>query len=229
MRLHIHSRKRCEEEATKVIASSLRSVIRRKGSAVLAVPGGRSVSRVFKLLSSAKVNWSKVHIFMVDERLVKLGHKNSNFNIVEGGLLIGFLKHYKIHLENIHPFMLTKGKDYGLAKYTKELKNVGGNFDVVLLSSGEDGHIGALYPNHASVRSNAKYFISMTNSPKLPRKRMTMSRNLLLGADTAVVLFFGKGKKKALKKFLDLELGPEDCPAKLIYAVKKSFAFSDIK
>ncbi len=220
------SRATAEKKAAQVIAAALRRIVKKKGRAVLAVPGGRSVSEVFRLLSAARVDWSKVHIFMVDERLVPLGHKDSNFNLVEENLLLEFLKKRKVHLENIHPFLFRKkAADFGLGEYARELKRVGGGYDVVLLSSGEDGHVGALYPKHASVRSKAKYFLSMKDSPKPPSLRMTMSKQLLLDSDTAVVLFFGEGKRVAFEKFLDEDLGVADCPAKIVSSVKNGFVF----
>jgi len=70
-------------------------------------------------------------------------------------------------------------------------------FDLILISSGEDGHVAALFPNHHSVRKQAEYFLTMNDSPKPPPERMTASLSLLKRSTIALVLFYGEGKKDA--------------------------------
>ncbi len=200
-------REKLEQYASHLITDSINKYLEEQDSVVLAVPGGTSVSGVFENLKEEDIPWQKVHIFMVDERKVPIADDKSNFKLAKEC----FVDDIDIPDKNVHPFRIEKGID----SYKKELKQQGGTYDVVLLSSGEDCHVGALYPNH-SVLDNSEYFIEMDDSPKPPKDRMSMSRELLLKAKTCIVLFFGEHKKDAFEKFTNPYVSTEVCPAKLV-------------
>jgi len=56
---------------------------------------------------------------------------------------------------------------------------------------------------------------------------MSLSRKLLLRSSVAIVLFYGEGKSDAFKKF-NQEGNYEECPARLVKKIKRSYAFTDI-
>lgn len=140
-----------------------------------AMPGGRSVSGIFRALSNRyDLPWGKIHFFIVDERLVPLDDIESNYRSLEENLIDGPLKKGYISRENIHPFIFKPDKDdNGSGDYGRELKRFGGYFDIMLLSSGEDGHIAGIYPSHHSIKNNYKYFFTMDDYPKPPKERMS--------------------------------------------------------
>lgn len=217
-----------ELKAADIIASSISELIKKNGRVVLAVPGGRSVSGIFQILSEQDIDWSKVHLFMVDERLVPLSHPESNYNLVKdafGDLLSEGLMDSK----NLHPFIMDESKsDFGISNYSNILNSLGGHYDIILLSSGEDGHVGALFPDHHSVKDDSEMFLIMDDSPKPPPNRMTSSRNLILKSNKAVVVFFGEAKRKALEKFYDDSIKEESCPVKYLAKVPECHVLSDI-
>ena len=96
-----------------------------KDYVVLGVPGGRSAAEIFEALKKEDISWDKVHVFMVDERLVPEDHEDSNFRLVKEHLAEALPE------ENVHPYN---------ENYEQELKKYGGAYDIILLSSGEDGH-----------------------------------------------------------------------------------------
>ena len=79
----------------------------------------------------------------------------------------------------------------------------GFRYDIILLSSGEDGHVGALYPDHHSVADQHHGFIVMDDSPKPPPERMTSSLSLMQTAEVALLLFVGEAKREAYERFND--------------------------
>jgi 6-phosphogluconolactonase len=132
--------------------------------------------------------------------------------------------------ENLHPFLFDDNKlDFGLDQYENEIKNFGGIFDIVLLSSGEDGHIGSLFPNHPSISSESDYCILVDNSPKPPKRRMSISKKFLLKSSIGVLLFVGNMKREAYLKFLKDNVDISDCPAKLVAQLPESYALTNIK
>ena len=220
----------CEKQAAGVIADSIGELLKVQDSVVLAVPGGRSVAGIFEALRKEDIEWARVHIFMADERLVPLDNEESNFLLVQKHLTDSLVRAGKLPEQNVHPFRLdSHAHDKGLSDYEEEIKRFGGSYDIVLLSSGEDGHAGALYPNHHSFRDESEYFIRMDDSPKPPPKRMGMSRKMLLRAKVAIALFFGEAKMLAYSMFKEEAVSPEKCPVKLILKARESYIFTDIK
>lgn len=212
-----------------IMANSIEELLRNQDQVVIAIPGGRSIQGVFKLLGEDGIPWERVHIFMVDERLVSLNQQDSNFKLGKEMFLDKLVAKGVLPEENIHPFVLDRDiDDFGILHYEQELKRYGGIYDIVLLSAGEDGHIGALYPNHHSIKSEAEFYLTMNDSPKPPKARMTLSRKLLLKSKVTILLFFDRTKKEAYRKFRDNQVHYESCPAKLALLVEGSYVITDL-
>ena len=79
--------------------------------------------------------------------------------------------------------------------YRDEIKTHGGAYDIVLLSSGEDGHVGALFPKHNSIKNDSDFFIFMKDSPKPTPHRMSASKKLLRKSQISILLVSGLTKK----------------------------------
>jgi 6-phosphogluconolactonase len=214
-------------EAAHSIEKSLNRVLAERQYAVFAMCGGRSVQGICSHLLKRSIDWSRVHIFLVDERLVKPTDKDANCRLIRESFQPLFDKGI-MSGANLHSFD-GSAPDRNLPLYERSLRMLGGRYDLLLLSCGEDGHIGALYPHHHSIRDNADYFFTMTDSPKPPAGRMTSSRRLILRSGSAVLVFMGEGKKKALRNFLDIRQGFYSCPAKLVQDIPDSTIVTNIK
>lgn len=212
-----------------IIKEAIDKLLLEQEKLTLALPGGTSVSGILEELKYVKIDWKRVHVFLVDERLVNIDHKDSNYKLVSEILLDELSSSASISSSNIHPFILRdEVEDKGIILYQEELTGISNRYDVVLLSSGEDGHIGALYPNHDSVKDDSEYFIIMDNSPKPPKERMSISRELLLKSDTIILLFYNDHKRNSLSLFLKDGPGYEECPAKLIKEVKNPYVLTNV-
>ena len=208
------------ERAVQILSEQINLILGEKDKVVLAIPGGRSVQGIFKLLSKEDIPWSKIHIFMVDERLVHLDDKESNFRLATESFIDKLIQEGKLPEENVHPFKFEEG----IEAYEGELKKLGGKFDCIILGVGEDGHVAALFP-HLSINDDSEYFLTLENSPKPPKQRMTSSRKLLEKAEFAIALFIGKGKKDAFNNYKNKTI--DDCPAKLIDEIDNAFVLTD--
>jgi len=210
------------------IDAEFAKIRRKKGHVVLGLCGGRSVQHIYRLFKEGAVDFTHVHIFMVDERIVPLDAPESNFRLVRDSFANQLLTQGKLLPAQLHPFVYDRGT---LAErstaYTSELKELGG-FDVVLLGVGEDGHIGSLHPNHHSIENHENGFITMNDSPKPPKDRMTASRMLLQSAQIGHMFFMGEGKRQALQAFLNPNLSIKECPAKLVMGIEEHHVWTDI-
>lgn len=206
----IGNREELEQKAANLIEEKINLLLKEK--IILGFPGGTSVSGILQNLAKKNLNWEKIHIFLVDERITP-DKKETNFHIINEN----FLRKIEIPKENIHRFE-------NLEKYNEEFKSLFEYFDIILLSSGEDGHVASLFPQGVLHGEN---FIKIDNSPKPPSTRMSASLKLLEKSKISFLLFFTKNKKQAYKKFLDESVALEDCPAKLVNETEESYVFVD--
>jgi 6-phosphogluconolactonase len=221
--------RRLLQAAGRHLCRKVREVLAVKGQAILALPGGRSAAAVFEAMLPEDLDWRRVHLFVVDERLVPLDHPDCNFTLVQEHLVAPLVRADRIDPVNAHPFVLDPASaDRGAARYEQELARFGFRFDVLLLSAGEDGHVGALYPRHHSLADRHHGFIVMDDSPKPPPGRMTASLSLMQTAAAAVLLFAGEGKRGAYGTFSDAASPVTACPAKLVLAVGDAAVFTDL-
>jgi len=222
------SRRALAHSAVETIAGSVKRILSQKGRVVMAIPGGRSVAEIFEeFKTTALIPWDKIHIFMVDERLVENTSIHSNYRNAYELFLSKLLEDKKMPAKNIHPFKYDiSANDKGIGQYNEEFKGFQ-PFDIVILGSGEDGHIAAVFPNHHSIEQEGDEYFVMHDSPKPPRERMTSTKNMIKNADTAIVLFLGEDKKQALHNFKDPKQSIIQCPAKTIDEAAHPYAFTD--
>ena len=217
------------EAAGRHLCEKIRGVLASRERAVVAVPGGRSAAAIFQAMLREGLDWRHVHFFIVDERLVPIDHPDSNFALLRDNLVVPLAQAGRIDPGNAHPFVLEPTvADRGAARYERELAVRGLRYDVVLLSAGEDGHVGALYPRHHSIEDPHHGYIVMNDSPKPPPGRMTSSLSLMLTASAAVLVFAGAAKCEAWGKFNDKACPVADCPAKLVLAIGDAAVFTDL-
>lgn len=226
MHIYSESQELCEKQAAGLIAEKIRSVAKAKSQVILGIPGGTSVIGVFKQLLQQEIPWKQVHIFMVDERCATIHSLDSNYRIAYQNFIEELIKSNKIIEKNVHPFMYDASNIFGSLKhYDQDHLKLGGVYDIILLSAGEDGHVASLFPNHGSVKNHASRFFYIHDAPKLPKSRMTASRTLLQKSKSAFILFFGKEKEMAWNSFNDPAKTIESCPAKLITTINDSYVF----
>ena len=218
-----------DSEASEFFADHTKKILSKKDLVLWALPGGRSVSGIFRSLANRDdLPWERIHLFIIDERLVPECDIESNYRLLYENLAGSLLKKREISIDNIHPFIFKPGeKDHGSGDYEVVLKRFGGHFDIILLSSGEDCHIAGIYPNHHSVKNRYKYFFTMDDSPKPPKDRMSSSRTLLQRSKAAVLLFYGDSKKTAFTDFLDKNTTEIECPAKIITKIDNVLILTD--
>lgn len=219
-----------ESRAGDIISQSANGLLKGQKTVVLGIPGGRSVSGIFRRLRGKSIPWGKIHVFMVDERLVPLDDPQSNFKLAREHLIDELLTRGILPSANVHPFVVDESRpDFGLSNYLNELLRHGGIYDIVLLSSGEDGHVAALYPEHHSINDESRAYIVFHDSPKPPKDRMSISRKLLTKSRIAILLFEGEIKRAAYAKFQDKLTDFKLCPAKLVLSIRDSYVLTDLK
>src|SRR5579884_4061491 len=115
----------------------------RNGRGMLAISGGSTPKPMFHILAKSGLDWSKIHVFFVDERCVPPDHEASNYRMANAALL----EPSGIPSENVHRIQGELEPEEGARKYVEEISGVfalkAGElpvFDVLHRGMGADAH-----------------------------------------------------------------------------------------
>jgi 6-phosphogluconolactonase len=148
-------------------------------------------------------------VFYADERVVPFDHPDSNHNACANAL---FSK-VPIPQGNIHtidPTLLEDLEELSDAYEQALIREFAMKdsarfpiFDLILLGIGPDGHTASLFPDHPLLLEADRWVAPITDSPKPPPKRITLTFPAINHAARVGFVATGKGKKEALKAALD--------------------------
>ena len=180
------------EQLANDILDVARTAIRSSNNFKIVLTGGNSILNTYGILSNSESDWSKWHIYLGDERCLPPGDKDRNDYVINQV----WLKNGRIPRSNIHFICAELDPNNGAICYEEELNNVG-DFDVVLLSMGVDGHAASLFPDHLYIED--KSVVVECNSPKYPKERISMSFSRLNQSKNIYKIISGKSKQQAVE------------------------------
>ena len=181
-------------ELAAQIAESLTAAIGARGLASLVVSGGRSPLRLFEILRTQPLDWSRVCIALADERWVDVKDAASNERLVRDVLLKDRAAGARfLGLKNGAPT-----PDLGAVSAWETFARVPRPFDAVVLGMGDDGHTASLFPGSPNLPSALNQAavagcVGM-RSPAPPQARLSLNLTALLDSRRVVVLISGESK-----------------------------------
>jgi 6-phosphogluconolactonase len=140
----VHAADRASQAAglAALIAARLAEGLKEQPSASLVVSGGTTPYPMYAQLARQRLDWSRVHITLADERWVPPDDVDSNERQVRASLLR--------HGAEAARFVGLKNEAArpadGAAVAWAALAGVPRPFDAVVLGMGEDGHVASLFP-----------------------------------------------------------------------------------
>ena len=135
---------RCADDLVEIGARS----ISRSGQFTLALSGGSTPLRLYKLLAESpyreRLSWDRVHLFWGDERCVPPDNLDSNFGSARKDLIVPL----RIPQTNLHrikgelrnPEQAATGYESDLTRFFNLQVGEFPRFDLILLGLGTDGH-----------------------------------------------------------------------------------------
>jgi 6-phosphogluconolactonase len=147
--------------------------------------GGNTPIPFYKHIRNKKLNLSFGSIYLSDERL------DVNFNETNEFTILNNLDSREINLIKYDNFGEILNP---VSKYISNISHIK-YFDFTLLGIGEDGHVASIFPNNLNFLNEKKSIITINNSPKLPKCRITMTASCLRKSKIIVYLINGNRKK----------------------------------
>lgn len=179
------------EASVNRILAAAEAAIAARGAFSIVLAGGNTPKSIYALLRHANADWSKWHIYYNDDRCLPVDHPDRNSLMAAQT----WLDHVAIPKHQIHDIPTELGPEKGAKAYADILHGLG-EFDLVLLGLGEDGHTASLFPGH-TWDDNLDAF-PVFDAPKPPPERVSISGRRL--SQTREVIFFvtGAGKQEAV-------------------------------
>jgi 6-phosphogluconolactonase len=207
-------------ETARRMAAGLIAALAARGKATLALSGGNTPRDAYATLAKAPgIDWSRVHVYWVDERAVAPADDRSNYRWAKATLL----DNAPIPAGQIHR-MPADSPDLAQAARTYEQlvkSGVGADaagipaFDVMVLGIGDDGHTASLFPGDHGIDVTDRIVISVAAQHGL-EARLTLTRPVIQHARLALVLVVGAGKRAALSKAWSTEGDLHETPSRLV-------------
>jgi 6-phosphogluconolactonase len=215
---------------TKII-----DVLDEQERADIAISGGSVSTLVLAAIAASpardSVDWSKVHVWWVDERWVPAGDADRN----DTGTRSDFFDHVAIPAENIHPMAAS---DAGLSiqdaadRYADEMaaaapdEAIAPRFDITLLGVGPDGHTASLFPEFPQLAVRDKAVVTVDDSPKPPPQRLSLTFPVINASQRVWVILSGAEKASVLGLAL-AGASVEDVPVGGVQGRKRTVFFVD--
>ncbi|MFA6232355.1 MAG: 6-phosphogluconolactonase [Rhodanobacter sp.] len=196
-----HSFSDCKAQALALaerVADQLRTSLAARGEAALAVSGGSTPKQFFSQLAKQQLDWSRVHVTLVDERWVPESDPRSNAQLVKSLLLQGdaaAATFVPLYTGDASP-------EAGLAIAQARIDALPRPFDVVVLGMGDDGHTASFFPggDHLAEALDLDGTASVLpmQAPGAGEPRITLSLPTLLQTHALYLLVSGNSKRDLL-------------------------------
>jgi 6-phosphogluconolactonase len=169
--------------------------------AQLCLTGGRIAARMYKelgrLIQDSGVDTRRLELWWGDERFVPTSDPDRN----AGPTLALLARHFSLDPARTHPMPAADGiidSAECAAAYEKELGDT--VFDICLLGMGPDGHVASIFPGHPSFAERSYGAIGVTNSPKPPPERISLTIPTLNRSRQIWFLVSGEDKAEAVAR-----------------------------
>ncbi|KAM9746338.1 6-phosphogluconolactonase [Menidia menidia] len=188
-----------------LVTSRAEKAISSRGRFTLGLSGGSLVSMLSKELPALSgLDCSRWVVGFCDERLVSFDDPESTYGLYKNQLFS------KINIPDggILTIDSTLPVNECAEDYSRKLKEAFPGdgfpvFDLLLLGMGPDGHTCSLFPDHPLLQETQKIVAPISDSPKPPPQRVTMTFPVVNSARCVAFVSTGGSKAPVLKEILE--------------------------
>ena len=165
------------------IETLLTKTLLHKGKASIALSGGSSPINLYQGLSKKDIDWERITVTLIDDRLVPEDHKDSNQKVIKENLL----------------------KNKAISAQFLSLQDWCSDCipDICVFGMGTDGHFASLFPAmiNDNIAFNPEAQPTVITTPPLGNPlhpRITMSLSMILAIPNRILIVSGKEKNAIL-------------------------------
>lgn len=181
----------------QAVANHLRDILQKQERATLAVSGGKSPIPFFQALNQMDLDWKRINITLVDERLVPTDHADSNTKLVRDYLLKNQAQDAEFlpivsdaacesSLKNIDETV-----EFALQRHQQP--------DVLILGMGSDGHTASLFPQAPQftdgIRADYPQPLLHITPTTAPHERISMTLTTIANTPHVYLAIAGEEKR----------------------------------
>ena len=179
------------------------SALDARDACLLALSGGKTPVPAYEKLAQAKINWRKVTIVPVDDRVAKVDSPLSNAGMLARIFMPKGARVVPLCADNADYVQAGAAAD-------ARLQDLPWPPDLVLLGMGEDGHTASILPGPdmeaALTAPKARRAIGVQPDPlpaDAPVPRVTMTRAAILSARSVMIAITGDTKRALLEQAIE--------------------------
>jgi 6-phosphogluconolactonase len=197
-----------QQAALEAILAGAERAIRERGQFHVVLAGGNTPREIYRRLNTAQTDWAAWHIYFGDERCLPPADPERNSRMAAEA----WLDRVPVPLLQLHTIPAELGASRAARMYAETLRTVG-DFDLVLLGLGEDGHTASLFPGHEwGTEPGSPDTLAVLDAPKPPPQRVSLSAARLSRAWQVLFLVSGESKHQAVAMWR----AGKDIPARAI-------------
>ncbi len=202
-------------KGAEIIASVINICIAERGECIVGLSGGSTPQPVYEVLGRMDVDWTKVRLFLVDERHVPANHADSNQHMIHETLLA----HASVPDDHLCFPDCSLPLKQCVEDYATRLKKQWGEHlpDLMILGMGPDGHIASLFPPlEGGLMDDTRLVAHTTTDSFAVHDRITLTLNPIAAATSHVFLLKGGDKRRLWEEMLQRPENERRWPAKRI-------------
>ena len=220
--MHLHTYNNLDELSDAVagwMVSFISDTVKKNGRFTISLSGGSTPQKLYKLLATEsykqQIDWSKMHIFWGDERVVPFEDERNNAKMTYDTLL----NHVPVPVSQIHvmktdiePEDAARQYDDILHQYFNQQETT---FDLTLLGMCDDGHTLSIFPGSELVEEKSAW-VKAIYVPAQNMYRITCTVPVTNKSARVAFLTAGSNKAPILKQVTEGEFNPKLYPSQLI-------------
>lgn len=201
-----------KEAMGKLVAAQFAKIasssVQERGQFTVALTGGSAAQSFYRALTSLSVAWDRTHIFFGDERCVPPSHADSNYKLAHDVMLLEIPQAHihRLHGEsaNLHAESMRAASEMAqvFGVDPAQIGKVMPAMDLFHVGMGPDGHICSLFEGHALLAVEDAWIRHLTDSPKPPPARLTMTMPVVAASRTLTFIVAGDNKADVVQEIM---------------------------
>ena len=206
----------CAAKILDLLRESLDANVR----ATIVISGGSTPKLMFADLANAKFDWSRVHLFWVDERGVPTTDSQSNYKLAKET----FIDPAHFPSANVHRIQAELDGREAARLYEADIRQFFSlapgelpRFDIIHQGVGPDAHTASLFPGEPLI-DDSKNIAAAAYVEKFHQWRITLLPGVLRAAKNTIMLVAGEDKAEPLRSVLKDPYDPKKFPTQVVIA-----------